>query len=154
MFSLHESRFSTFWSLNSLNTASNGAPIDCTTSIHSTQPFVNVPHNFFLHHYEFNYSSLFVTCVRHRRHFHRLRQRCYLSDDRVLKLMCAINIDVATSQFSHCYLYSGMRKKCGALFSEQLPYIRILLSQVYCVWQVVKIPTNISNNPVYPHITS
>jgi len=25
--------------------------------------------------------------------------------------MCAINTSVATSQFSHCYLYSGMRKK-------------------------------------------
>jgi hypothetical protein len=26
----------------------------------------------------------------------------------------------------------------------------ILLSQVYCVWQVVRTPTIISNNPVYP----
>jgi hypothetical protein len=30
--------------VNSLNPASSGAPIDCTTSIHSTQPFVNIPH--------------------------------------------------------------------------------------------------------------
>jgi hypothetical protein len=31
--------------------------------------------------------------------------------------MCAINIGVATSQFSHCYLYTGMRreKQRGAL---------------------------------------
>jgi len=30
----------------------------------------------------------------------------------------------ATSQFSHCYLYCGMRKKkCGALLSEQPSYI-------------------------------
>jgi hypothetical protein len=49
--------------------------------------------------------------VRHRRHFHRLLQRRYLSDDRVITHMCAINISVATFQFSHCYLYSGMRKK-------------------------------------------
>jgi hypothetical protein len=41
--SLHESRFYNSWSLNSLNPASNGAPIDCTTSIHGTQLFVNVP---------------------------------------------------------------------------------------------------------------
>jgi hypothetical protein len=40
-------KLSTSWSLNSLNPACNGAPIDCTTSIHSTQPFVNVPHTFF-----------------------------------------------------------------------------------------------------------
>ena len=63
--------------------------------------------------------SGFVTCVRHRRHFHRLLQQRYLSDDRVLTHMCAINISVGTSQFSHCYLYSGMKKKCGALLSEQ-----------------------------------
>jgi hypothetical protein len=25
--------------------------------------------------------------------------------------MCAINISVVTCQFSHCYLYSGMRKE-------------------------------------------
>jgi hypothetical protein len=31
------------------------------------------------------------------------------SDDRELTHMCAINISVATSQFSYCYLYSGMR---------------------------------------------
>jgi hypothetical protein len=36
--------------------------------------------------------------------------------------MCAINISVATSRFSLCYLYSGMRKKCGALLSEQPTY--------------------------------
>jgi hypothetical protein len=94
--SLHESRFSTSWSPNSLNPARNGAPIDCTTSIHSTQWFVNVPHTF-------------------------LRQWHYLSDDRVLKYMCAINISVATSQFSHCYLYSGIRKKkCGHYFLSNL----------------------------------
>jgi len=29
--------------------------------------------------------------------------------------MCAINISVATYQVSLCYLYSGMRKKYGAL---------------------------------------
>jgi hypothetical protein len=119
MSSLHESRFSTYWSLNSLNPASNGAPVNFTTSIHSTQLFVNVPHTFFLHHSEFNYSSLFVTFVRHRRHFRRLLQRYYLSDDRVLIHMCAINISVATSQFSHCCLYCRMRKKWGALLSEQ-----------------------------------
>jgi len=50
-------------------------------------------------------------CHTHRRHFHRLLQRCYLSDDRVLTHMSAINISVAASQFSHCYLYSGIRKK-------------------------------------------
>jgi hypothetical protein len=111
MSSQHESRFSNSWNPKSLNPASNGAPIDCTTSIHSTQPYVNVPHAFILRHQEFNYSSLFVTCVRHRRHFHRLLQRRYLSDDRVLINMCAINISVATSQFSLCYLYSGMSKK-------------------------------------------
>jgi hypothetical protein len=32
--------FSTSWSLNFLNPVSNSAPIDCTTSIHSTQQFV------------------------------------------------------------------------------------------------------------------
>ena len=48
--SIMQLRFSTSWSLNSLNPASNGAPIDCTTSVHSTQPFVNVPHTFFLRH--------------------------------------------------------------------------------------------------------
>ena len=37
--------------------------------------------------------------------------------------MCAINIIVATSQFSHCYFYSGMRKKCGALRSGQPSYM-------------------------------
>jgi hypothetical protein len=42
--------FSTSWSLNSLNPASSSAPIDCTTSIHSTQLFVNVPHTFFRCH--------------------------------------------------------------------------------------------------------
>ena len=59
----------------------------------------------------FNYSSLFVMCITHRRHFHRLLQRRYLSVDRVLTHMCAINISVAISEFSHCYLYSGMRTK-------------------------------------------
>ena len=103
--------FSTSWSLNSLNPASNSAPIDCTTSTYSTQPFMNVPHTFFLRHYKFNYSSLFVTCVRHRCYFHRLLQQRYLSDDRVLIHTCAINISVYNSQFSHCYLYSGIRKK-------------------------------------------
>jgi hypothetical protein len=34
-----------------------------------------------------------------------------LSDNHVLIHMCAINISVATYQFSHCYLYSGMRKE-------------------------------------------
>jgi hypothetical protein len=42
--------FSNSWRLNSLYPASNGDPIDCTTSIHSTQPFVNVPYNYFLRH--------------------------------------------------------------------------------------------------------
>jgi hypothetical protein len=36
--------------LHFLNPVSNGALIDCTTSIHSTQPFVNVLHTFFLCH--------------------------------------------------------------------------------------------------------
>ena len=48
--SIMQLSFSTSWSLNSLNPASNGAPIDCTTSIHSTQPFVNVLHTFSLCH--------------------------------------------------------------------------------------------------------
>jgi hypothetical protein len=104
-------RFSTSWSRNSRNSACNGAPIECTTSIHSTQLFVNVPHTFFLCHQEFSYSSLFVTCVRHRRHFHTLLRWRFLLDDQVLTHMFAININVATPQFSHCYLYSGMRKK-------------------------------------------
>jgi hypothetical protein len=30
--------------------------------------------------------------------------------------------------------------------------IHILLSEVYCVWQIFKTPTNISNNPVSPKI--
>jgi hypothetical protein len=60
-----------------------------------------------------------VTSVRHRRHFHRLLQRRYLSDGRVLTHTCAINISVATFQFAHRYFYSGMRKKCGALLCEQ-----------------------------------
>jgi hypothetical protein len=58
-------------------------------------------------------------CVRHRHHFHRLLQRRYLTDDRVFTHMCTLNIRVATSQFSLCYLYSGMRKKMWALLSEQ-----------------------------------
>jgi hypothetical protein len=66
---------------------------------------------------------LFVTCVRHRCHFHILLQLHYLSDDRVLKHMCAINISVATSQFSHCYFYSGMRKNVGPYFLSNLPTI-------------------------------
>jgi hypothetical protein len=82
--SIMQLRFSTSWSLNSLNLAHNGTPIDYSTSIHSTQPFVNVPYTVFLCLKEFNYSSWSVTCVRHRRHFHRLLQRRYLSDDRVL----------------------------------------------------------------------
>jgi len=58
--------------------------------------------------------------VRHKRHFHRLLQQRYLLDNGVLIHIRAINISVATSQFSHCYLYSGMRKKkCEALLSEQ-----------------------------------
>ena len=58
------------------------------------------------------FSLLILTaCVRHRRHFHGLLQRRCLSDDRVLTHTCAININVATSKFAHCYLYSGMRKK-------------------------------------------
>jgi hypothetical protein len=42
-------QFSTSWSLNSLNPASNSAPINCTTFIHSTQLHMNIPHSFFLH---------------------------------------------------------------------------------------------------------
>jgi hypothetical protein len=34
--------------------------------------------------------------------------------------MCAINISVATSQFSHCYLYSGTRKNVGHYFLGNL----------------------------------
>ena len=40
-----------------------------------------------------------------------VRQRLLLSDDCVLTHICAINMSVAVSQFSHCYFYSGMRKK-------------------------------------------
>jgi hypothetical protein len=48
------------------------------------------------------------------------------------------------------HLY-GMSQKLGSfvLLNEK---IHILLSQVYCVWQVVKTPTIILNNPVYIHI--
>ena len=143
--SMMQLRFSTSWSLNSLNPSSNGAPIHCITSIHSTQPFVNISqitlsimqlristswslnspnpssngapiwlHNFHTQHttvceYFPNFLSpplriqlqLFVTCVTHKRHFYRLLQRRCLSDDRVLKDICAINISFATSQFSH-----------------------------------------------------
>jgi hypothetical protein len=68
---------------------------------------------------EFNYRSLFVTCVRHRRHFHRLLQRCYLSDNRVLNThVCNKHQSCYVSIFT-CYLYSGMRKKWGALICEQ-----------------------------------
>ena len=49
-------------------------------------------------------------CVRHRRHFHWLLQRRYLSDDRVLTHTCELNISVVTCKFTHWYLYSGMRK--------------------------------------------
>ena len=87
---------------------------------------MNVPHTFFPRHKEFNYSSLFVTCVRHRRHFNILLQRRYLSDDRVFIQVCALNISVATSQFSHCYLYSRIKKKYGALLSEKPSYFCIL----------------------------
>ena len=48
--SIMQLHFSTSWSLNSLNRALNVSPIDCATSIHSTQPFVNVPYIFFLRH--------------------------------------------------------------------------------------------------------
>ena len=48
--SIMQIHVSTLWSLNSLNPASNSAPIDCTTSIYSTQPFMNVLHTFFLRH--------------------------------------------------------------------------------------------------------
>jgi hypothetical protein len=50
LWSIMQLCFSTSWRLHSLKPASNGAPIDCTTSIQSTQPFVNVPHIFFLCH--------------------------------------------------------------------------------------------------------
>jgi len=77
----------------------------------------------------FNYSSLFVTCVTHRRHFHRLLQRRYLSDDRILTHMCAINISVATSQFSHCDLYPGMIKNMWG----------ITFWATYVLWEVTSL---------------
>ena len=74
----------------------------------------------------------FVTYVRQRRHFHRLLQRRYLSEDRVLTRMCAININVATCQFPHCYLYSGMRNKnVGHYFmSSSRTYIVVSLELI------------------------
>jgi hypothetical protein len=75
---------------------------------------------------------LFVTCVRHRPHLHRLLQRRYLSDNRVLIHMCSINISVATYQFSHCYLYSGMRKKMwGITFWATYVYWRKFIKNDY-----------------------
>ena len=40
----------------------------------------------------------------------------------------------ATSQFSHCYHYCGMRKKCGALHSEQ-PSYKLILRLARSLWQ-------------------
>jgi hypothetical protein len=54
----------------------------------------------------------------------------------------------AESQTMHIYSTCKVcNKKLGVMF--YYIKIHILLSQVYCVWQVVKTPTIISNNPVY-----
>ena len=59
----------------------------------------------------------FLTCVRHRRHFQRLLQRRYLSDDRVITHMCAINISVLYhSIFTLLSLFWNEKKKCGHYF--------------------------------------
>jgi len=52
----------------------------------------------------------------------------------------------AESQRVHIYSTCEVRNKNSVvLLNKKIP---ILLSQVYCVWQVVKTPTIISNNPV------
>jgi hypothetical protein len=46
--------------------------------------------------------------------------------------MCAIIISVATSQFSHCYLYSGTRKKkVGHYFLNNLRNIYALFMELH-----------------------
>jgi hypothetical protein len=118
--SIMQLHFSTSWSLNSLNPASNGAPLYCATSIHRIRPFVNVRHTFFLRQHEFNYSSLFVPSFTQRRHFHRLLQWRYLSDDRVLTHTCLRNISVAISQFSHAIFILEWEKNVGHYFVSNL----------------------------------
>jgi hypothetical protein len=47
---------------------------------------------------------------------------------------CAINISVATSQFSHCYLYSGMRKKMWGItfWATYIASLSRTLHSIYC----------------------
>ena len=53
------------------------------------------------------------------------------------------------SQRVHIYSTFKVRNKNLEWCSIKLKKTHILISQVYCVWQVVKTPTIISNNPVY-----
>jgi hypothetical protein len=107
--SIMQLRLSTFWSLNSLNPTSNIAAIDCTISIQHTTVYECSPH--FLSTPLRIQLQLVVCNVCQTQTPFSQTTTAALSVGRPRTYICAINISVALSQLSHCYLYSGMRKK-------------------------------------------
>ena len=122
--SIMQLSFSTFWSLKSLNSATNGALSPAQLPCAAGNRFSMFP--------TFRFSatkSSLRACyfnVSDKRHSHRLLQWRYLSDD--LILICAINISVATAQFSHCYILEW-GKMWGITFWTTLTYFGSWLLQ-------------------------
>ena len=81
---------------------------------------------------------MFVTCVRHRHHFHRLLQRRYLSDDRVLTHICAINISVALSIFTLLSLFWNEKKNVGHYFlSNPRTFLYMVIQNTFNIFHFI-----------------
>jgi hypothetical protein len=64
----------------------------------------------------------------------------------VLNRTFAVNCAPSGEMHNYCTPHI-IKENCENFLIRRCNYI--FLSQVYCVWQVVKIPTIIFNNPVY-----
>jgi len=90
--------------------------------------------------------ALYVHPLSFYKHQHenRVRSKLFVACRR----FAAILVNCAPSGEMHNYCTPHIIKENSENFlNHRCNYI--LLSQVYCVWQVVKIPITILNNPVY-----
>ena len=85
-------------------------------------------------------------------HDNRVRSKMFLARQRCWFQwrFAAILLNCAPSEEMHNYCTPHIPKNFENFLIHRCNYI--LLSKVYCVWQVVKTSTIISNNPVYIYI--
>jgi len=109
----------------------------------------------------FNRTTLqvFVTCLTGALYVHPVLFYKHQHDNRVRSTQNAFSLPFAAI-LAKCAPSGEMHNYCTPhLVKENFENFLIhrcnyiLLSQVYCVWQVVKTPTFILNNPVYSSIT-